>query len=173
LSESQQTRTQPPWLDRIRQRVKGFHGYEDPEKRLREDELFRRSLDQLAAEVMTHAEQLLRSAAREKRLDLLSDFEHMLSTIQQFRETLEKPPEGLDNTTTVAPDLLAEWHREDGEYLECLTAFMDRIERLPGPVPERNDVLLLLDTAERLLHRVEERRQRRTQPDINGAPADD
>ncbi|HDP94201.1 MAG TPA: hypothetical protein ENN40_02445 [Candidatus Aminicenantes bacterium] len=167
MNESQQTRTQTPWLERIQQHINGFQGYEYPEKRLREDERFRRYLDQLAADVISRVKQLVSSAAKEKRLDLLSDFEHMLSTLQQLQEALEPPPETLDGTTVVAPGLLAEWHREDCEYLECLSAFMDRIAQLPGPVPERNDVLLLLDTLDRLLQRIRERKKRGAESDLN------
>ena len=172
-NESGQTRTQTSWLERIRQHINGFPGYENPENRLREDARFRQYLGQLSAETMARVEQLVRSAANEKRLDLLSDFEHMLSALQRFREFTENPPKALDNTTVVAADLLTEWHRKDSEYLECLSAFSDRVEQLHGPVPERNDVLLLLDTLDRLMQRIRERDQRGGETGVTGEAEDD
>lgn len=173
MNESGQTGTKTPWLERIRQHINGFMGYEKPENRLHEDERFRQYLNQLSVETMTHVEQLVRSAANEKRLDLLSDFEHMLSTLQRIREFTQNPPKALDSTAAVADDLLTEWHRKDSEYLECLATFAGRVEQLHAPVPERNDVLLLLDTLDRLMQRIRERDQRGGEADITGEAGDD
>lgn len=148
------------WLDRIRKHIATFSGYTDPENRRIEDERFRRFLDTVVAGGMVRIEKLVHSVAEEKRLDLLSDFEHILSGLEALREELAGAPEGLAETGELDEGVISEWHREDFDYLESMSAFLDRIEQIPVSAPERNDVLLLKDTLDRLLQRLRDRIRR-------------
>lgn len=160
MNESQNTLSEAAWLKRIRQHIPGFDGYADPEKRTEEDERFRRFLDRAVARSVVRVEDLEHSVAEEKRLDLLSDFDHILSGLKHLREVLALPPDAEEDAADINSETISEWHREDCEYLEGLAAFIERIEQLPASCPERNDVLLLKDTLDRLLQRIHERSRR-------------
>jgi len=148
------------WLDRIRKHIATFSGYDDPENRRIEDERFRRFLDTIVAGGMVRVEKLVHSVAEEKRLDLLSDFEHILSGMESLRTELSRTPQGMAEIVEPEEGVISEWHREDFDYLESMSAFLDRIEQIPVSAPERNDVLLLKDTLDRLLQRLRDRIQR-------------
>ena len=148
------------WLERIRKHIATFSGYADPENRQSEDERFRRFLDTVVAGGMVRIEKLVHHVAEEKRLDLLSDFEHILSGLEVFRKELSGIPEGLADAGEPTESIISEWHREDFDFLQSMSAFLDRIEQIPVSSPERNDVLLLKDTLDRLLHRLRDRVRR-------------
>jgi len=160
LNESPETRAGTAWLKRIQQHLPGFQGYEDARIRSGEDERLRNHLAGIVAKGISRLEQFVILAANEKRLDLLSDFEQMITGLQTLRRELETAAESADEDLEIDCESISECHREDFELIESLNAFTDRIEHFEAPLPERNDVLLLLKTLDRLLLRTGERKKR-------------
>jgi hypothetical protein len=130
----------------ISSRIPDFMGYSDVNQRVEADSLLRAYIAHQLEGYKITLEEIIQAVAAEKRLDLLSDYDDLIQSIEEFKEQLEKPPEDCGEffiLEHLPEDELSEVYLLDSQLLEKGEHLKEQLLELKGNPLERNDARTL------------------------------
>lgn len=120
-------------FERIIRSIPGFKGYFQREERRDSDQLQREFMVEKMNRVKNQIQELIKDVAREKRLDLLTDYDEILRGLEKFTNELryaDRGYSGFFDLVKISQSRLEEIYQFDSDMLEKVFEFLDTFKKL-------------------------------------------
>jgi hypothetical protein len=133
-------------FEKIVNKIPGFKGYFKRELRRDSDKLQRDYIAEKLANVKNKLNLIIKEVAKEKRLDLLSDYDEMMRGLEKIINEVryaDRGYSGFFDLMKIKEEQLDEVYHFDAQILENVTELVQKFEILNADPLNKNEVRLL------------------------------
>jgi hypothetical protein len=146
LEKKKETKSQMNVFERLIQSIPGFKGYFQKELRRDSDQLQREFMVEKMSRVKDQIQDLIKSVAREKRLDLLTDYDEVMRGLEKFANEVryaDRGYSGFFDLVKISRDQLDEIYQFDFDMVERVFEFMETFKKLSANPLDKTELRFL------------------------------